>query len=116
MVSRELDSILQNFFLREIQLVLNDKNIAEGRLVSYFMNVDKNGFFLEFTLKNLKKKKRNTKIPFPFQYEFHYGEDILFFDYRLKTIFNEIAIDDIFQKPIELTNRFYNQILEISLI
>lgn len=112
MISEKLDSILKNFLLRNINLVLNDKSIAEGRLVSYYMNIDRNGFFLEVTLENNKNKKRSNKIPFPFKYEYHTEDNILLFDYRLLTIFED-EIADFFHKPQELPNRFYNQILEI---
>lgn len=112
MISAKLDAILKNFLLRNINLVLNDKSIAEGKLISYLMNIDRNGFFLEITLENTKNKKRSNKIPFPFQYEYHLDENILYFDYRLNTIFCN-RVDDFFSKPSEMPNRFYNQILEI---
>jgi len=113
MISAKLDAILKNFLLRNISLVLNDKSIAEGKLISYLMNIDRNGFFLEVTLVNNKNKIRSNKIPFPFQYEYHSDDNVLYFDYRLSTMFSENDIEDFFTKPTEIPNRFYNQILEI---
>ena len=70
------------------------------------------------TLLTPKNNSENTEIPLPFKVEEHSeeGKDIVYFDYRIKTLVRNADDNPILDKVLrefKAKNQYFNNILEI---
>ena len=111
----KLDDILTTFLQKNIRASLNDSQFRTGKFILYTHNY----FSFNVNIFNFRKKKREIlKLPIPFVYEYYEGENLLYFDYRLKSFSHgnieiENLVNDI---PIANPSKFYNKILTIEAI
>lgn len=109
----DIDETLNPFLQKNIKFVLNDQVYKEGKFILYTHG----HFSLNFDIKNNKKNKIETvKIPLPFSFESHNKDNLLFFDYRIKTFTREHKDIELYIKNIKKTtlSRYYDKILTIE--
>lgn len=99
---KKIDYILKLYLQRDISLAVNNKIVRTGKFILYNFH----DFHLELDIIYNNKIKK-TMVPIPFDIE-HYREDsLLYFDYRVKTLFNKLVVRN-------KENKYYNNILEIQ--
>lgn len=106
-----LNEIFNNFFLKKITFILDNKNIKQGRLKLFTMK----GFNLKFFLVDNGGETKTFEIPYPFEINkttFGYV-----FDYRIekfKLLKKTELLDNLEEKNIP-KSRFYNKPLVIKI-
>jgi|688.fasta_scaffold808372_2 hypothetical protein len=116
-----LDSTPGEEFLKEhlqkrLSLVLGRKNIKTGKLMIY----RRTHYFLQLTLQNSRNNIENIEIPFPFNTEHYPNENVIYFDYRIKSLttndqFLLKALTDYRIKNIT-PSQYFDKILEITVL
>ena len=108
----------EEFLIRALQnqlcFLINNKPIKRGRLLHF----KKHHFCMVLTLLTPKNNSENTEIPLPFKVEEHLenGKDIVYFDYRIKTLIKDAEDNPLLDKVLreyQEKNQYYNNILEI---
>lgn len=115
-----LPEILQSLMLRQIKLTpsTEEKPLIEGKLNNVFFTSENNGFGIELTIQ-MDHKNRIFKLPFPFKWENHEEDCLLYLDYRLTSLFNKPRWTnltlDIFDELSKENppGKLFNNILEI---
>lgn len=97
-----IDDILKNHLQKEISLLINNKPVKTGKFILY------NFFDYHVELAIIYKNKvKKTLLPIPFRVEHYKQDNLLFFDYRIKSLYNKLAV--------KLSDcKYYNTILEIQ--
>ena len=97
----------------ELTFQLGKKQIKKGRLILF----RKAHYHIIFTLLNSKNNKENFEIPIPFKIEHHAEENMIYFDYRVRSLAgNNIEAENNLKKiKIRGTepSQYYNKIVEI---
>jgi hypothetical protein len=111
----DIDDILKPYLQKNIRFIINNQPYKEGKFILYT-----HGYFsLNFNIRNYRKNKTETvKLPLPFSYEVHKSEDLLYFDYRLKTFIREHkdienCIKDVKNQTL---SKYYDKILTIETV
>ena len=103
-------SILQ----RNVVFVLGQKEIKTGRLVLF----KRTHYHILITIQNSKNINENFEIPIPYKTEWYPESGLLYFDYRLTTLANNIKDIEASLKRVTVKNtspsHYYNRILEIT--
>ena len=109
----------ENYFSRNLQtpltFVLGKRVLRQGRLIIF----KRSHYFFQLTISNSKCQPECFDIPLPFKVEHHPEENLLYFDYRIKSL---AGSDEILEKNLlkqtGKTNpsQFFNKILEIQSI
>lgn len=109
----ELDDVLKPFLQKNIRFTINNQPHKEGKFILYT-----HGYFsLNFNIKNYRKNKMEIiKIPLPFDYEAHESDNLLYFDYRIKTFSKDHKDIEDCIKAIRapVLSRYYDKILIIE--
>ena len=113
-----IEPILQKHFQKNISLSIDSVEFKAGKFLLYRFAVYANNYYIEFHIQGGKKIDM-VKVPYPFFIEEHMDENLLLFDYRLKTFCkgNQALITTLqkFSNPSEEpASRFYDKILEIQ--
>ena len=107
------------FFTKNLQnnmtFNLGSKTIRKGRLIIF----KRSHFFIQFFLLSAKGGQETFEIPMPFKSEYHKEENLMYFDYRVKSLTSNEDGDEvkdlIFQQTIKNSpSQYYNKILEIQ--
>jgi len=105
------------FFTKNLQnnmtFNLGSKTIRKGRLIIF----KRSHFFIQISLLSVKGGQETFEIPMPFKSEYHKEENLMYFDYRVKSLIgNDDEMKDlIFQQTIKNSpSQYYNKILEIQ--
>jgi hypothetical protein len=107
----------EEFFEKHLQhtltLTLGKKTVKQGRLIIF----KRTHFYIQLTLQNSRNNKENIEIPIPFFTEYYPDENVMYFDYRIGTLFNsknlEEDVTDFKLKNIQ-PSQYFNSILEIQ--
>lgn len=99
-----IDKALQPHLQKEVILSIQKKPLKTGKLILYNFH----DFHIELALACNNKIKK-ALLPLPFTVHFLREKNIIYFDYRVKSIFSKF-------KPLETSSRFYDDILEIKFI
>lgn len=67
---------------KNLSFEINNKVLKSGKLILF----SQKNFFLTFIINSNKKDKDKVEIPIPYGIETHYDENLIYFDYRLKTL------------------------------
>jgi hypothetical protein len=113
-----LDEMLEeNYFSQHLQdllsFTLGKKIIRQGRLIIF----KRSHYFFQITILNTKNQIECFEIPLPFKSELHPEENLLYFDYRIKTLSrNEEELEKTLLSQIGKISpsQFFNKILEIQ--
>jgi len=110
-MNETIDELLKYLLQKYVSLFLNNKLYRSGKVILF----KHKNYFIELILQNESKEKR-VEIPIPFLIENHKEENLLFFDYRLKTLAKNNS--DIYNKLLMMSkkckSRYFNTILEIE--
>jgi len=108
------------FFAKYLQqtlsLTLGKKHIKTGKLIIF----KRAHYLLQLTFQNSRNNLENIEIPFPFSTEYYPAENMIFFDYRIKTLSNNNPDLEHYLKNFKIKNitpsQYYDKILEINVI
>lgn len=98
---------------KQLNLELNNKMFKQGKLVLFYQK----NFYLTFIMDTVKKKKERVEIPIPFEVEIHEEDNLIYFDYRLKTLVKhspELETHLKLYSSKKNSNKFWNTILTID--
>ena len=109
----ELEDVCKFLLQKDITLELNRKTYKKGKLILFYQK----NFFLVFIMKTNKKEKEKIEIPIPYGIELHEEDNLVFFDYRIKTLSKyspEIETNLILYPKKVAGNKFWDTILSID--
>lgn len=98
---------------KTMTLELNNKVHKQGKLILFYQK----NFYLTFLMDTVKKKKEKVEIPIPFEVEVHEDDNLVYFDYRLKTLAKHAPEVENYLKVYsskKTSNKFWNTILTID--
>jgi len=98
---------------KNITLELNKKTYKQGKLILF----SQKNFYITFIMDTTKKQKEKIEIPIPFDIEIHEDDDLVYFDYRIKTLSKhapEIENNLIIYPAKVAGNKFWDTILTIN--
>jgi hypothetical protein len=98
---------------RRLSMELSNKVFKEGKLLLFYQK----NFYLTFIMDTDKKKREKVEIPIPYAIEIHQEDDLIYFDYRLKTLAKHTPEVENYLKVYSSkknSNKFWNTILTID--
>lgn len=98
---------------KNITLELKNKTYKEGKLIIFYQT----NFYITFILNTVKKEKEKIDIPIPYGVEFYDDENLIYFDYRIKSLSKhapEIETNLLLYPKKIKNNKFWDTILLIS--
>lgn len=118
MLENQLDAILKKYFQKQIELLVDDVVIKQGQFLLFRNLLYHNNYFFELHIRR-KGKIDSIKIPYPFAIEEYPDEQLIFLDYRNKTLLkNQPALLSKLHTFIDTQSneksKFYNKILELN--
>jgi hypothetical protein len=108
----------EEFFLNSLQknliFTIGSKTLKKGKLIIF----KRQHYHIQLTLTNVKQEKENFEIPIPFAVEEHLNDNLVYFDYRMKSLAHrnseaENKLNTFRFKSIS-PSQFFNNILEIQ--
>ncbi len=97
-----LDSVLKIHLQETISLCINNKLIKTGKFILYNFY----DYHIEVCIIN-KNKIKKIFLPIPFKIEHYENDKLIYFDYRIKSLYNKLSVRS-------CENKYYNNILEIQ--
>jgi hypothetical protein len=98
---------------KEIVIELKNKTHKQGKVVLFYQK----NFYITLVMNTLKKEKEKVELPIPYGVEFYEDEDLIYFDYRIKTLSKHAPEIEtnllIYPKKIS-GNKFWDSILLIN--
>jgi hypothetical protein len=98
---------------KNISLEFKDKIYKQGKLLIF----QQKNFYLTFIIDSVKSKEEKVEIPIPYDIEPHYDDNLIYFDYRLKSLSKfspEIETNLLFYPKKMSGNKFWDTILTIN--
>ena len=98
---------------KNLTLELGNKTFKQGKLILFYQK----NFYLTFLMDTVKKQREKIEIPIPYDVEIHEADDLVYFDYRLKTLAKHAPEIEMYLKVYsskKTSNKFWNTILTIS--
>lgn len=109
----KLENACKFLLQKEIVMDIGKKSFKKGKLILFYQK----NFYLIFIMKTAKKEKEKIEIPIPYEVEVHDEDNLVFFDYRIKTL-SKYSPDiemNLSLYPKKITgNRFWDTILSID--
>jgi len=107
----DLEKALSNFSEATINFEIKDKVVKTGIL----KNWKTHPMFIEFFLERPNKKDDRYKVQYPFDFEYHSDDGLLFLDYRVES-FNKKFNYQFEASSVEniITDKKFDEILTIS--
>lgn len=114
----KIEQFLTNNFQKNVDIEIDDKIIKKGKFILYKLACETNYYHIELSIERPTNHDKIDifKLPVPFGIETYPEEGLIYFDYRLKTLFKDDKLkakyDHWFNtnKPVE-TLKFYDKIL-----
>ena len=110
-MDNQVDELLKYFLQKHVKLFLNNKLYKSGKVILF----KHKNYFIELIIQTENKDKK-VEIPIPFLIENHKEDNLVFFDYRLKTVAK--LGSNIYNKLLFLSkkckSRYFDSILEIE--
>jgi len=98
---------------KNLTLELGKKVHKQGKLILFYQK----NFYLTFVMDTAKKYREKIEIPLPFEVEMHEEDNLIYFDYRIKTLAKhapEIENHLMVYPPKVAGNKFWDTILTIN--
>lgn len=114
-----LENILKRYFQKHIKIIIDNEEYKSGKFLLYRFLTYANNYHLEFHIQR-SKKIDIIKIPYPFAVEEHAEDNLIYFDYRIKTFSkNNKKIEQKIKNFASteeglLINKFYDRIVEFE--
>jgi hypothetical protein len=108
-----IEKVCKYLLQKNITIDIKNKTYKKGKLLLFYQR----NFYLTFVMDTDKKAKEKVEIPIPYDIEFHENENLIYFDYRIKTLAKH-APDiemNLIVYPKKITgNKFWDSILLIN--
>lgn len=101
-----LSNLLVPFLQKPVSFSIKGRVVKKGRLLLF----KKTHYFLQFSLETLKRTRENIDVPYPFDVEYYSDEELLYFDYRLKSL----HVSSMPKIPEKVSSIYFDNILEIQ--
>lgn len=111
----KIEAFLTNNFQKNIEIEVDDKSIKKGKFILYKIASVTNYFHIELYIERPTNREKidTIKIPIPFEYEAYPDEGLLYFDYRVNSLFRNnyeratftSLIDTTTQEPQKFLNK-----------
>jgi hypothetical protein len=112
-IGSNIEEACKFLLLKNISFEIKNKTYKKGLLTLFYQK----NFYLSFILKSTKKDKDKFEIPIPFGVEVHEEDNLVYFDYRLKTLAKHcpdiIPHLKMYHKKVA-NNKFWDTILTID--
>jgi hypothetical protein len=108
----QIEKVCKFLLQKNLTLELGKKVHKQGKLILFYQK----NFYLTFIMDTAKKPKEKIEIPIPFEIELHEDDDLVYFDYRIKTLAKhapEIENNLIIYPTKVAGNKFWDTILLI---
>lgn len=108
----QIEKVCKFLLQKNLTLELGKKVYKQGKLILFYQK----NFYLTFIMDTAKKPKEKIEIPIPFEIELHEDDDLVYFDYRIKTLAKhapEIENNLIIYPTKVAGNKFWDTILLI---
>ena len=108
-----LEEVCKFLLQRTVTMEIANKTFKEGKLLLFYQK----NFYLTFIMDTDKKKREKIEIPIPYDIELHEEDDLVYFDYRLKTLAKHAPEIENYLKVYSSkknSNKFWNTILTID--
>jgi hypothetical protein len=109
----ELENACKFLLQKNIRIEAKNKLFKQGKLILFYQK----NFYITFVMNTPKKKDEKVEIPIPFGFELHKKDNLIYFDYRIKTLAKyapDIETNLIIYPKKSSTNKFWNSILLID--
>ena len=109
----EIEKVCKYLLQKDITIDIKNKNYKKGKLLLFYQR----NFYLTFVMDTIKKTKEKIEIPIPYDVEIHEDENLIYFDYRIKTLAKhapEIETNLIVYPKKIAGNKFWDSILLIN--
>jgi len=108
-----LETACKFLLQKTLHLELGTKTYKQGKLILFYQK----NFYLTFVMDTAKKKNEKVEVPIPFGTEIHEEDNLVYFDYRIKTLAKhapEIETNLIVYPSKVAGNKFWDTILTIN--
>jgi hypothetical protein len=108
-----LEKACKYLLQKDITIDIKNKTYKQGKLLLFYQR----NFYITFVMDTCKKIKEKIEIPIPYDVEFHEDDNLIYFDYRIKTLSKhapEIETNLIVYPKKISGNKFWDSILLIS--
>jgi len=108
------EKIFNSLLQKNLNFELKNKKFKQGKLILYYQK----NFYITFILNTTKRDKEKLEIPIPYDIELHEEENLIYLDYRIKTLAKyapEMEKCMIQYKNKLKKNKFWDTILLISI-
>lgn len=98
---------------KNLSLEFGNKIYKQGKLILFYQK----NFYIMFVMDTNKKPKEKIEIPIPYGVEIHEEDDLIYFDYRIKTLSKLSPDIETYLKLYSSrnsNNKFWNSILTIN--
>ena len=109
----QLEDACKFLLQKNISLEINNKIIKQGKLFLFYQK----NFYMMFLINSTKKEKDKVEIPIPYAVEVHESDNLIYFDYRIKTLAKIAPEIENYLKvyPSKVSgNKFWDSILTIN--
>lgn len=98
---------------KNVTIEIKNKIYKQGKIILF----QQKNFFITFVLNTVKKDKDKVELPIPYDVELHEDENLIYFDYRIKTLAKHAPEIEtnllIYPKKIS-GNKFWDSIILIN--
>jgi hypothetical protein len=109
----DIEKACKYLLQKNITLDIKNKTYKQGKLILFYQR----NFYITFVMNTDKKENEKVEIPIPYGIEIHKDENLIYFDYRIKTLSKhapEIEMN-LMVYPKKITgNKFWDSILLIN--
>ena len=102
------EAFLVSCLQKNLTFVVNNKIVKKGRLLLF----RRFHYFIQISLLNEKSIRENFDLPIPFKVEDYLDEELLYFDYRLKSL----EVESLPIIPEKVHSVYFDKILEIQVV
>jgi hypothetical protein len=109
----EIEKVCKYLLQKNITIDIKDKTYKSGKLLLFYQR----NFYLTFVMDTAKKAKEKIEIPIPYDVELHEESNLVYFDYRIKTLAKhapEIEMNLVVYPKKITGNKFWDSILLIN--
>lgn len=108
----ELENVCKYLLQKDISFEINNKIFKKGKLIIFHQK----NFYITFIINSDKKNNIKVEIPIPYNVETHLDDNLVYFDYRIKTLSKQTPEiePNLLSYPQKISgNKFWNTILTI---
>jgi hypothetical protein len=109
----DIEKACKYLLQKDITMDIKNKTYKQGKLILFYQR----NFYITFVMDTVKKQKEKIEIPIPYGVEIHEEENLVYFDYRIKTLSKhapEIETNLIVYPKKIAGNKFWDSILLIN--